>query len=579
MFIHIKEKLRLKKFYIPLSLGVTIIGLISYRSYKAAHQPPNYETVTVQRGNLVQTVEATGKLQSTDDVALRFEIPGILRTISVTEGQNVKAGTTLVTLNLAELNAAVAQASANLQQKIAGATSQDRAYYKAALDAAIATLHQAETDAAASITSTQTDVDNAYNNLKLAEGGENSRIVNSAYETGVTTLLVSLAKLDDSLTQSKNAIDYMAVIRTDDQLKRALANSAYATAQQSIATARVSAGGLTTLSSHSVIDQSFNSVEQALSDTILALAKINDALSVVPNPTDSTTQTSLDAKKTAIATARAALTSQYSTTVKERKDIADAKNSYTTYSIAYTKAQHDLEQAKANAKTSIQIKQASLDQAKANYDSKIEPTRAVDLAPYRAAVAQAVASRNKGILRAPMDGTVVKINKKKGELVTSADVLVQMISPHYEIQVDIPEMDITKVFNSAERNVEFSLDAFGSDIKFPGAITSIDKKSTEIQDVVYYQVTIAMATSTIDKPIQAGMTANITIITDHRENVLIVPQRVVRTRDNDEKFVRVLDNNQEIEMTVKLGLKADNGQVEIIDGLTENQTVIISTKK
>lgn len=576
---HFIQKLKLKKVYIPLSIGVAVVGLISYNSYQTAHQPPSYETVTVQRGNLIQTVDATGKLQSADDVALRFEIPGTLQTIKVKEGQIVKAGTTLAMLNLAELNAAVAQAVANLQQKIAGATTQDRAYYKAALDAAGATLQQAKIDANTSIATAQAAVDTAYNNLKLAEGGDSSLIVESAYENGVTTLQISLAKLDDALTQAKNIVDYTAVVSISDSGKKRMADAAYVSASDAVFVARRAAGGLTTASNHSVIDQGFLAVEQAYSTTIDMLSKVGDVLNYVPTPNDSPTQTSLDTRKNTITTTRAAITNQYSALVTQRQNITNAKNSYTTYSIAYTKAQHDLDQAKATAETSIHIKQASYDQAKANYEAKTEPTRSVDLAPYRAAVAQAAANRNKGILRAPMDGTVAKIGKKKGELVTSADVMVQMISPHNEIQVDVPETDITKIFNSTERRVEFSLDAFGSESTFPGAITSIDKKSTEIQDVVYYQVTIAMTSSTIDKPIQAGMTANVTITTDHRDNVLSVPQRVAHTRESGEKFVRILENNQEKEITVHLGLKADNGHVEITEGLTEGQTVIVAAKK
>jgi multidrug efflux pump subunit AcrA (membrane-fusion protein) len=97
---------------------------------------------------------------------------------------------------------------------------------------------------------------------------------------------------------------------------------------------------------------------------------------------------------------------------------------------------------------------------------------------------------------------------------------------------------------------------------------------------VYYQVTIAVADDHPDKPIQAGMTANVRIITDVHENTLSIPQRAVRTRDNGEKYVRVLsDKKTEIEKPVVLGLRADGGKVEILDGLNENEAVILSVKQ
>jgi len=96
------------------------VVLIGYSQYKKTHQAPVYETTSVLRGNLKQTVEATGKLQSANDLALRFEVPGTLADIKVKEGDVVKAGTWLANLRLAELNAAVAGASANLNLKLSG---------------------------------------------------------------------------------------------------------------------------------------------------------------------------------------------------------------------------------------------------------------------------------------------------------------------------------------------------------------------------------------------------------------------------------------------------------------------------
>jgi len=79
----------------------------------------------------------------------------------------------LANLRLADLNAAVAQASANLNQKLAGSTNEERSYYQAAVDAAKAAWDQAKIDAQNSITVKEAAFDTAKNNLKLAEGGEN----------------------------------------------------------------------------------------------------------------------------------------------------------------------------------------------------------------------------------------------------------------------------------------------------------------------------------------------------------------------------------------------------------------------
>ncbi|OFW85331.1 MAG: hypothetical protein A3F22_00805 [Candidatus Magasanikbacteria bacterium RIFCSPHIGHO2_12_FULL_41_16] len=575
----IKIKIKLPRVYIPLGV-VVIAAFFFYRSYQAKNKPPEYETTAVARGTLTQTVEATGKLESRDDVSLRFETLGTLMIINAKEGDGVKTGAILASLRLNELNASVAQAAANLQQKRAGASDQDREYYRAAVDAAKAGLEQTKIDIQSSINNAGAAANTAYTNLKRAEGGDNSRIVNEAYENGVATLHSSIAKLGDAINQAQNTINYLAVIPVNDPAKKQNTDADFVIATQAVEVAQKKITGLTGLSLKSDIDRAYLETEPAFSKTIQSLAKIADLLNYIPPSTESATQTIVDAKKSAIVSARSSITTQYTSFLAQNQAIANAKNIYTIYSIEYQKAQQDLADAKAKAESTIQIKQSAYDQAMANYNGKILPTRAVDLAPYQAALSAALANREKAILRAPIDGVVAKINKKKGELVGSADAMIQMISPHFEIKVDVPETDIAKMINSQLRAVTFTLDAFGEETKFKGVVIHINQKSTEIQDVVYYQITIAVTNDYGDKKIQAGMTANAKIITEIRENTLFVPQRAIRTRDTGEKYIKILDaDKKEQEKNIVLGLRADGGKMEILNGLNENDIVIIATKK
>lgn len=573
-------KLKTPKYYISIGLIILLIGYSVYSSIAAKNKPLVYETTTVARGNLTQTIEATGKLESKDGVDLRFEIPGTLTTISVKEGQQVKAGQILASLKLSELNASLSQASANLRQKMAGATDQDRTYYQAAMESANASLLQAQTSGAADIANAKSAVATAEANLKLAEGGNNSQIVTAEYAEAVATLQITLAKLDDAVTKAGDAIDYLSVIQVTDLAKKQDTDSSFLNAKEAINQARLRVSSLTSISEKNEVDAGFIITEPALSKTISVLSKISDLLNSTTRFTNSTAQTTLDSYKTSIATIRSTITSQYSTFLTQKQSLADAKNSYTTYQIAYSKALNDLQNTENTVTTNIKIKEAAYLQAKANYEGKTLPTREVDLAPYRAAVAIAAANRERAILRAPVDGTVGKIGKKKGELVTSADTVIQIVSPHFEIRVDVPETDIAKIVNSTRRDATFTLDAFGEDTKFTGTVVTVNQDSTEIQDVVYYQVTIAVADNQNNKPLQSGMTANVKIITDTRENVLFVPQRVLRTRENGDKFIRVLNEDKtEREATIIPGLRADDGKVEILSGLNDGETVIISSKQ
>jgi RND family efflux transporter MFP subunit len=569
-----------KKFLIIAAVVIVLVALLGYRSYKNANAPISYETVKVERGTIKQTVEATGKIQSADDLSLRFEISGTVETVNVKEGDKVKAGDILMKLKTADLNASVAQASANLNQKLAGATKEDISYYRSAVDLAKASLDQAKADGDHSIAAAELAVDTAKNNLKLVEGGDNSEIVNNAYENAVTVLQSSLSTMDNSLTQADNILgidnnlandDIESYLSILDSSKLILANSSYDDAKLSVSSARSAINILNTASAHPAIDDGLNLAVTALGKCISLLAAVKDTLTAT-SPVGDLTQAILDAKKTTIETARTSAITQYNTAISRRQEVETAKNSYTTYSIAYDKAVKDLANVRDTAASAVAIKEASYRQAQANYDAKINPPREVDVAYLRAALSQALATRDKATLRAPIDGVVTKIFKKKGEFTSMSEAAAEMLSPHYEIEVDIPESDVVKL--KLQDSVSTTLDAYGDDVVFTGKVIAIDPASTEVQDVVYYRVKVTLDDTSRD--IKSGMTANVTVGTATRENVLYIPGRAVRTNNGSGKFVKILEAGQPKDMPVKLGLRADDGFVEITEGLNGGEEVIIS---
>jgi RND family efflux transporter MFP subunit len=513
-----------RKFYI-IAVLVLIVGAIVYGRFKKANQPVQYETVKAQKGNLTQTVEATGKVESQSDLSLRFEIPGLISGVNVKAGAKVKAGQTLANLKLAELNAAVAQAQANLNQKLAGGTQAEKDYYKAVLD-------QAEID------------------LK------NSSLVSNAYEDAVTVLQTSLVKLDDGLVQSDNILgidnisvndDFQGSLSASDPNRFNLASSQYLTTKILVTQNKNKIALLTGASSEAEIDEALLSAIEAYSQMnhlLISVGGVLDASVVGTN----FSQTTLATKKSAIDTTRTSVNGQLMALTNAKQAITDAR-------------------------VSVKIKDAQYKQALANYNNKINPVRDVDVAAYRAALYQAVASRNKAIIRAPISGIVTSISKKIGEFISSNEEMMRMFVPHYEIKVDISETDISKLQTNDE--VTITLDAFGDDAKFSGKVVNIEPGSTDIQDVVYYKVTITISDSA--KDIKPGMTANVKISTDSRQGVLFVPLRTVHTND-DGKYVRILKDKQSIDRPVKLGIRADNGQVEILEGVSEGEEVIVGLK-
>ncbi|MDD3292509.1 MAG: HlyD family efflux transporter periplasmic adaptor subunit, partial [Candidatus Pacebacteria bacterium] len=192
------------------------------------------------------------------------------------------------------------------------------------------------------------------------------------------------------------------------------------------------------------------------------------------------------------------------------------------------------------------------------------------------ALDQAKANRNKAIIYAPISGIVTKVNKKSGESITSAETMIEILSPHYEIDVDVPETDVVKI--SLNDEAEITLDALGKDVKFVGKVINIDPASTDIQGVVYYKVKVSLDDNN-DERVKPGMTTNVLIETDYRENILYLQNRAVLSKDQDQKYVRALEGDTVVEKDVILGIKGDNGLVEIISGVNEGDEIVLKALK
>jgi multidrug efflux pump subunit AcrA (membrane-fusion protein) len=70
------------------------------------------------------------------------------------------------------------------------------------------------------------------------------------------------------------------------------------------------------------------------------------------------------------------------------------------------------------------------------------------------------------------------------------------------------------------------------------------------------------------------MTANIDILTEEKNNVLALPQRLLIRKDN-EVFAQILENGAVKEIPVQTGLRGSDGYVEIVSGLSEGQQVVV----
>lgn len=249
--------------------------------------------------------------------------------------------------------------------------------------------------------------------------------------------------------------------------------------------------------------------------------------------------------------------------------------SYATYQAAY-------EAALTTQKQQVESAERNLAEAKLKLEQVKAPARSYDILSAEAAMesAQAALLRARADLNdrtiiAPVTGTITKVNNEVGETTSLAQpVLVLLSEGNHEIKVQVPESDITKL--QVGQAADMTLDAFGSAEHFSGHISFIDPASTVIADVVYYEVTVLFDNK--DDRIKPGMTANVDVTSAQKDDVLVIPLRAVKYNTERQAYVEVLQGIETAEKPVTIGLRGDNGLVELISGLAEGDVVVTFKK-
>ncbi len=234
--------------------------------------------------------------------------------------------------------------------------------------------------------------------------------------------------------------------------------------------------------------------------------------------------------------------------------------------------------ARTNINTAIDTLTSSFDQyktlalsVKISKNSTLAEEASVEQA--QAMVASAEANLAKSIIRSPINGVITNIIPKLGETVSPGSNAVSIISyGQYQVEVFVPEADIAKV--KIDNMASTTLDAYGSGVNFETTVLKIDPAATVIDGVPTYKVTLKF--TNVDDRVRSGMTANLDILTNQKNDILVLPSRVIVTKD-DGKYVSVMDPGDQsdlIEKKVITGLRGSDGNVEIVSGLNEGEQVV-----
>jgi len=191
----------------------------------------------------------------------------------------------------------------------------------------------------------------------------------------------------------------------------------------------------------------------------------------------------------------------------------------------------------------------------------------------------------------PIDGVVISKEVEEGQTVASSfstPTLFTIAKDLSDMQViaDVDEADIGNVHEG--QRVTFTVDAFPDDT-FNGQVKQVRQKATTTNNVVTYEVVITAPNN--DLKLMPGLTANVTIYTLERPEVVSVPSKALRfTPDKavvgkkykirDIKAAHklwTLEKNIFIAHAVEVGT-TDGTRTEITGGLDAGTEVVVDIR-
>ncbi|MCJ7662627.1 MAG: efflux RND transporter periplasmic adaptor subunit [Desulfobacterales bacterium] len=175
-------------------------------------------------------------------------------------------------------------------------------------------------------------------------------------------------------------------------------------------------------------------------------------------------------------------------------------------------------------------------------------------------------------LLAPINGQVIVQTVQPGQTVTTSDA-VTVLSDRLIVQAQVDETDIGKV--KLGQAAVITLDAY-PDTKVQGTVDHIYYESTIINNVTMYIVNILP--KKVPAIFRSGMSANVDIIEQSKDNVLMIPLEAVK-QDAEGSFVLISPKNGEktAMRRVQLGI-SDDKNVEVISGLETADKIVIASQ-
>lgn len=531
-FLLFLKKNKIKTIVAIIILTGAVFGGFKY--FNKTETETRYILAAATKGTINTTISGTGQIAALKEINIKSETSGDLLYLNLQKGQNVKTGTLL-----AQINSRDAQKQVELAQ--------------IDLSKAQISLQDYETDA-------KDDLDDAV------DSGLNS-LSNTLKEISAITPDLEPMFITSSYNGSDNDNDIDYYLR----LARIYNNSVDLSYWTSTA------------------EEKYNSIQKDLDFIKNEIWNINKNSGT--DKIQNAINESYKISKNLLSLVRQSfnVVQQYQQAIIENNLIppitVETTDEQATTLFNYISSLTEIVSQLSTAKKDISDKEKSLETAKLESQSQN-----LDINTYKYSLADAQKELAKHFIYATVDGIISDANTdiKVGDEISSASSLGTLSTEQKIANITLSEEDILNVKIGDKAIITF--DAIDS-LQVSGKIVEVDSAGTTNSGVVSYGVKIAIDSD--DDLIKSGMSVSAVIITNSKEDALIVPTSAVKSANNGTHYVQVLSENYDLSdrsssikgvvsstapsiKTVTIGL-TDDSNTEITSGLSEGDQIVVRT--
>ncbi|HEV8634631.1 MAG TPA: efflux RND transporter periplasmic adaptor subunit [Chloroflexota bacterium] len=502
-------------------------------------QDEGKQTYEVQRGRIYDSVKGLGRIVSKDELPLYFKQGGRLMSVNVEIMNPVKKSDLLAELDTGDLHSRIDRARIEMEiaqvehaRQVANA-SNVRVDLKAA---------------AASMIAAQAGLSRAHNDLAKLEAGPRPDELAGA-QAAVAAARAAYQRSAAQLAAVKQPAPRDDVVAAEAGLQKAKSTLDKAQADYDKIAWRPEAAG----SPQAV------ALQQATADYQAARATYN-LKSQGPKPEDvAVAERAIQRDLQAIRSAEAGLAQVRAGARSEDVRAARAAVDKANAALADTRAAY--EAIDANQRLGVGVADFDVTMAL----KKVELARV----KYEGLQEELEMAR----IRAPFDGIITFVTGKRGEQFQAFNPVAIISDPSkLEVSAELPGTDLARVQNSQEAVI--TTEAFPNR-EIRGKVVRLP--STDIPGSGPLGQSNPRAVRISFEPpgpgAALGQLAQVTVITQQKENIILIPNTAVR-RFGNRKYVQVLVDGRRRDVDVETGLVTET-ETEIIKGLKEGQVIIV----